>query len=74
MSDRICFYSVTAEYGELSNFAPYPITLRGKRWILWGGIFLAVGFVVSLIKGGQFRRLRRLLIGLHVWTRRTGAG
>jgi hypothetical protein len=50
------------------------ITLRGKRWILWGGIFLAAGFVVSLIKGGQFRRLRRLLIGLHVWTRRTGAG
>ena len=28
----ICFYSVTAEYGELSNFAPYPIKLRGKRW------------------------------------------
>lgn len=28
----IRFYSVTAEYGELSNFAPYPITLRGKRW------------------------------------------
>jgi N-glycosidase YbiA len=26
------FYSVTAEYGELSNFAPYPITLKGKRW------------------------------------------
>jgi N-glycosidase YbiA len=28
----IRFYSVTAEYGELSNFAPYPIKLRGKRW------------------------------------------
>ncbi|MDX2092821.1 MAG: NADAR family protein [Kofleriaceae bacterium] len=28
----INFYSVTAEYGELSNFAPYPITLKGKRW------------------------------------------
>ncbi len=28
----IQFYSVTAEYGELSNFAPYPITLKGKRW------------------------------------------
>jgi predicted NAD-dependent protein-ADP-ribosyltransferase YbiA (DUF1768 family) len=24
------FYSVTAEYGELSNFAPYPIKLKGK--------------------------------------------
>jgi len=32
VSQRIHFYSVTAEYGELSNFAPYPITLRGKRW------------------------------------------
>jgi predicted NAD-dependent protein-ADP-ribosyltransferase YbiA (DUF1768 family) len=28
----IRFYSVTAEYGELFNFAPYPIKLRGKRW------------------------------------------
>ena len=28
----IRFYSVNAEYGEFSNFAPYPIMLRGKRW------------------------------------------
>src|SRR4051812_8135686 len=28
----IRFYSVSAEFGELSNFAPYPITLKGKRW------------------------------------------
>ncbi len=28
----IRFYSVNAEYGEFSNFAPYPIALRGKRW------------------------------------------
>ena len=28
----IHFYSVTAEYGELSNFARFPITLKGKRW------------------------------------------
>jgi N-glycosidase YbiA len=26
------FYSERGEYGELSNFAPYPISLRGKRW------------------------------------------
>ncbi|HLL22861.1 MAG TPA: NADAR family protein [Kofleriaceae bacterium] len=26
------FYSVHAEYGELSNFAPYPIKLKGKLW------------------------------------------
>jgi regulator of protease activity HflC (stomatin/prohibitin superfamily) len=28
----IRFYSVGAEYGELSNFALYPIALKGKRW------------------------------------------
>ena len=30
--DTIRFYSVNAEYGELSNFALYPIQLKGKRW------------------------------------------
>lgn len=29
---KILFYSVTDEYGELSNFAPYPIKLDGKLW------------------------------------------
>src|SRR5690606_34828523 len=28
----IRFYSAGDEYGEFSNFAPYPITLAGKRW------------------------------------------
>ncbi len=28
----IRFYSVTDAYGELSNFAPFPITLRGQQW------------------------------------------
>ena len=28
----INFYSVNDEYGEFSNFAAYPITVRGKRW------------------------------------------
>ncbi|MBC7976004.1 MAG: NADAR family protein [Myxococcales bacterium] len=32
MPQTIQFYSVGAEYGELSNFALYPITLKGKRW------------------------------------------
>jgi len=26
------FYRVSDEFGELSNFAPYPITLGGERW------------------------------------------
>ena len=28
----IKFYSVNGEYGFLANFAPYPITLKGKTW------------------------------------------
>jgi len=31
-STEIRFYSVSAEYGAFSNFAAYPIELRGKRW------------------------------------------
>ena len=26
------FYSVSEEYGAFSNFAPYPIRLKGKTW------------------------------------------
>jgi ribA/ribD-fused uncharacterized protein len=29
---QILFYSVGDEYGEFSNFAPYPISLDGRRW------------------------------------------
>lgn len=32
MSDVINFYLVGEEYGEFSNFAPYPIRLDGKTW------------------------------------------
>lgn len=28
----ILFYSTSDQYGEFSNFAPYPFTLEGKRW------------------------------------------
>lgn len=28
----IKFYKVSEEYGELSNFAPFPIKLNGKEW------------------------------------------
>lgn len=33
MTDVIHFYSVGDPYGELSNFASYPITLDGERWL-----------------------------------------
>jgi ribA/ribD-fused uncharacterized protein len=29
---KILFYRVGEPYGELSNFAPYPIKLRGHTW------------------------------------------
>ena len=32
MQDVINFYRVGDEYGQFSNFAPYPITLDGERW------------------------------------------
>jgi len=32
MTDVIEFYSVSDEYGCLSNFAPYPIRVKGKVW------------------------------------------
>ncbi len=32
MHRTIYFYRVTDEFGEFSNFAPYPIMLDGKRW------------------------------------------
>lgn len=30
--DPILFYRVNEPYGEFSNFAPYPILLKGKTW------------------------------------------
>lgn len=30
--DAIHFYSVSDDYGEFSNFAPFPIEVKGKRW------------------------------------------
>src|SRR5574341_1940137 len=30
--DEIHFYRSEDEYGEFSNFAPYPVTLNGKVW------------------------------------------
>ncbi len=31
-SDIVNFYSTSDEFGEFSNFAPYPIALDGERW------------------------------------------
>jgi ribA/ribD-fused uncharacterized protein len=32
VGEEILFYGVADEYGAFSNFAPYAVTLRGKRW------------------------------------------
>jgi len=32
MADVIEFYAVGDAYGEFSNFAPFPIFIRNKRW------------------------------------------
>lgn len=32
MDNEIRFYSVSDEFGEFSNFAPYSISLDGKKW------------------------------------------
>src|SRR6516225_1150328 len=32
MAQVIHFYRVSEQYGEFSNFAPFPITLEGKVW------------------------------------------
>jgi ribA/ribD-fused uncharacterized protein len=29
---KILFYRVNDDYGEFSNFAPFPFTLKGKQW------------------------------------------
>jgi predicted NAD-dependent protein-ADP-ribosyltransferase YbiA (DUF1768 family) len=30
--DSIKFYRLNDDYGEFSNFAPFPIQLDGQRW------------------------------------------
>ena len=44
MDNVIKFYSVTDEYGEFSNFAAYPIKLKGKKWPTSEHYFQAMKF------------------------------
>ena len=41
---EIKFYSVNDEYGEFSNFAPYPIKLKGKKFYTSEHYFQAMKF------------------------------
>ena len=44
MTDVIQFYSTTGEYGAFSNFARYPIKLKGKLWPTSEHYFQAMKF------------------------------
>lgn len=52
---KILFYGVADEYGELSNFARYPIKLDGKRWPSTEHYFQAQKFVDPAVR----ERIRR---------------
>jgi len=45
MNEQIFFYSISDEYGDFSNFARFPITLRGKVWPTSEHYFQAMKFV-----------------------------
>ena len=45
MPREIFFYGVADEYGAFSNFAPYPISLDGKRWATTEHYFQAQKFI-----------------------------
>jgi ribA/ribD-fused uncharacterized protein len=45
MPDVINFYSVSDEHGHFSNFAPYPVRLKGKVWPTSEHYFQAQKFV-----------------------------
>lgn len=47
MEEPIKFYSVADEYGEFSNFANYPIRLKGKLWPTSEHYFQAMKFESS---------------------------
>jgi N-glycosidase YbiA len=45
MRETIRFYSVGDDHGELSNFAAFPVRLRGKTWPTTEHFFQAQKFV-----------------------------
>jgi len=54
-AEEIRFYSVGDEFGEFSNFAPYPIKLDGKRWPTSEHYFQAHKFLDAAVR----ERIRR---------------
>lgn len=50
MAAPIFFYSVGDDFGELSNFAAYPITVDGKRWPTSEHYFQAQKFLDATVR------------------------
>lgn len=63
--DIINFYIVNDEYGEFSNFAPYPITLHGKRWPTLEHFFQAQKFQ-NTVHQEEIRRARTPMIAARL--------
>lgn len=61
MAERILFYRTNEPYGELSNFARYPIELHGKLWPTTEHYFQAQKFANEhdreVIRGASSARL-----------------
>ena len=64
-TSTISFYSVQDEYGEFSNFALFPITLRGKRWPTSEHYFQAKKFL-NLGDQEEIRRARTPMIAARM--------
>ena len=73
--DEIKFYSVNDSYGEFSNFAPFPIKLKGKTWMTSEHYFQAQKFAgtphekkirnaSSPMKAAELGRTRKVKIRL----------
>ena len=57
MPATIYFYSVYDDFGEFSNFAPYPIVLKKKRWPTTEHYFQAQKFKTTSLN--DFHDVRR---------------
>jgi ribA/ribD-fused uncharacterized protein len=52
VADKVFFYAVSDDYGAFSNFAPFPITVHGKRWPTSEHFFQAQKFEDPKVREG----------------------
>jgi len=63
--EPIRFYAVGDTYGELSNFAPYPVRIRGKKWPTTEHFFQAHKFE-SELEREQIRKAKSPMIAARM--------